>query len=105
MKTESGIAREVRQSCRRQAEALDDEAAKKATKFEWLCASTDPRRDRYANEMAGRKLHAVPVLEGETLKDLRHRKSRCGRRPKHGWCIDLFNDPCEACMKKTGDRP
>lgn len=89
---------------RAREQAARDEAdarGRSATSIAWLCASTDPRRDRYANEMAVRKLHAVPCNGGDTLDDLKYSKSVCGRRAKHGWCIDLFNNKCKVCLSKV----
>ncbi len=74
------------------------------TKYAWLCASTDPYRDRYSNQMAGRKLHAIPCEAGEKDNDIQGRASVCGRSAKYGWCMDLFNTKCKRCMAKTGER-
>jgi hypothetical protein len=83
-------------------QVADEEKARSATEIAWLCASTDPVRDKYANEMAGRKLHAIPYTRGETSEDIKRRRSVCGRRAKHGWCSDLFNEKCERCLAKAG---
>lgn len=69
-------------------------------KYAWLCASTDPIVDRYANGMAGRKLHAISYSPGERDNDIQGRLSVCGRRAKYGWCSDLFNNKCKRCVKK-----
>lgn len=62
-------------------------------KIEWLCFSTDPNVDRYANGMAGRRLHAF----------MNSNRSVCGRRPAHGTAFDLFNEKkCVACLRNLG---
>jgi hypothetical protein len=100
---EAGERRRKREAEEAKAQAEDDAKAEKATETAWLCASTDPERDRYANEMAGRKLHAVPYVEGETTEDIKLRRSACGRKAKHGWCSDLFNNKCKRCLAKVGE--
>jgi hypothetical protein len=101
---EARARREKREAEEAKLQAEDDAKVEGVTEYAWLCASTDPVRDRYANEMAGRKLHAIPWLKGETHGDLRRRRSVCGKKAKHGWCSDLFNTKCKRCMAKTGER-
>lgn len=100
---EAGERLKKREAEEAKAQAEDDAKAEKATEIAWLCASTDTRRDPYANEMAGRKAHAVPYVEGETTEDIKLRRSACGKRAKHGWCLDLFNEKCQRCLARVGE--
>jgi hypothetical protein len=74
-----------------------------STEIQWLCFSTNPHRDRYGNQMAGRKLHAVKASDDETFGDIVDRRSLCGRWPAHGWTDDLFNEKkCARCLVALG---
>ena len=97
-------ARLLANLARAKAREEDDKKASRATEVRWLNCSTKLRRDPYGTEMAGRKAHAVPHFSGEALDDLQFRKSLCGRRAKHGWCVDLHNEPCLICMKLAEKR-
>ena len=69
----------------------------------WLCFSTDPFHDPYANQMAGRRLHAVEADEDATEGDIIATRSVCGRLPAHGWVFDLFNEKkCARCLVTAG---
>ena len=75
------------------------------TEVQWLHFSVDPDHDRYGTGMAGRKLHAVYADDEESCEDIALRRSVCGRWPKHGWTLDIFNDPedqCSLCLRKLG---
>ena len=70
---------------------------------QWVCASTNPRVDKYANGLAGRRLHGVRAFDEESDHDMRARPAACGRLAKYGWCVDLHNEKkCIRCLRALG---
>ena len=62
--------------------------------IEWFVTAPNPKRITSTNADSGQtgwRLHAVDIENPlTTLGEIRCQTSACGRRPAHGWELDLF---------------